>query len=743
MPEYPNVPAIAGQGDGSSLPERFPLVPQSPSSVEADRGGVPLSHYLWVLKRYAWRIAWFVFIVVTATVLATSRITPVYESTATIDIDRQAPSGVIGQDANRGGLNDADQFLATQVKLIQSDSVLRPVVRSLLMPSTAHSTAAAALPSSRSDEAPVTLPGLKVVRPPNTYLVLISYRSPRPDLAAAVANGVAQSYIEHVYNIRLRATAGLSAFMGKQLEELRAKMEQSSAALSQLEKNLSVINPEERTSILTARLIQLNTEYTAAQGERVRKQAAYDSVRGGSLEAAQASAQGDQLRRLSERLDEAIVKYAATSTHYGTNHPENRTAARGLAELQKQLEALKANIKERILLEYQQALNRETILQGAVGEAKAEYDRLNARSFQYRALKQEADSDRALYQELVRKIKEAGINSNFQNSSIRLADPARPGLDPVYPNMKLNAALAFFLSMCFAVAVAVVRDALDNTIRDPDQVKTGLQTDLLGALPMVSPWLRAGAQGEPRVRLASAASNSDGTAAVGGGTPGFRRRIRQAAAFDEAVRALRDSILLSDMDRRPRSLLVTSAVPREGKTTVAVRLAIAHSLQNRRTLVIDADLRRPSVHRHIELANDAGLSTVVNGQAGWKSLLQHPEEFPNLDVLVAGQPSRRAADRLGFALEELLAEAEGDYDLVIIDAPPLLAFAEPLQMAAIVDGVVVVALAGRTSRKAIAGALGSLRRVRGNIMGIALNAVGEEMSDRYYYNGYYGHSYSN
>ena len=198
------------------------------------------------------------------------------------------------------------------------------------------------LPTSRVQNAPVVLKNLKVTRPPNTYLLLISYRSPDPELAADVANGIADSYIQHTYDIRFRASAGLSAFMEKQMDELKAKMERSSAALAQFEKDLSVINPDEKTSILSARLLQLNTEFTNAQGDRVRKQAAFDSVKSGSLEAAQASTQGEQLRKLADRLDEAREKFAGVKTQYGANHPEYKKALSQVTELERQFASLKS-----------------------------------------------------------------------------------------------------------------------------------------------------------------------------------------------------------------------------------------------------------------------------------------------------------------------------------------------------------------------------------------------------------------
>ena len=443
------------------------------------------------------------------------------------------------------------------------------------------------------------------------------------------------------------------------------------------------------------------------------------------------SSQGEQLRRLADRLDESREKFAVVKTQYGVAHPEYKKAFSQLTELERQFETLKSSIALRASAEYREAVNREGILKTAVAETKAEFDHLNARSFEYKALKQEADGDKGLYEELMRKIKEAGINSSFQNSSIRLSDSARPAFKPVFPDLPLNAALAFLFSTLLSVGAAVMADVLDNTVRDPDQIQKGLKTEVLGSLPIVKHWRGTVTQA---ILPASTSPNAPRVKSA--------RRRGQASAFDEAVRTLRDSILLSDLGRRPHSILVTSATPREGKTTTSVHLAIAHSLQKRKTLLIDADLRRPGIHDTFGVPNERGLSTVVSGEAGWRDVLQKTEAYPDLDILTAGPASRRAADRLGTTLEKLLTEAEKDYDLVLVDSPPLLGFAEPLQMASVVDGVVVVTLAAQTSKAAVASVLGSLKRLKTNVIGVALNEVHEDMSDRYYYYGYYGKYYS-
>ena len=687
---------------------------------ESQESQTPLSHYLWIVRRRKWPLLIFVVFAVAATIIVSSRLTPYYESTATVDVDRMIPTAVIGQESSSRGssMNDSDFFLSTQVKLIQSDSVLRPVAQKLKLK----------LAKGRPD-APVTLPGLAVTRPTRTYLIQISYRSPDPQLAADVANAIAESYKTHSYEIRYQAARDLSAFMTKPLEDLQAKMERSSAALSVFQKELNVISPDQNTNILATRVQQLNTEYTNAQTELVKKEVAAKSAREGSIEALEVSAQGEQIRKLADKIAEADQKFTDVKSKYLPNHPEYKKAANAQAELQHQLDVMKANIRERVQVEYNEAANREQTLHKAVDAAKAELDGLNGKAYEYTNKKRDADEDRKLYDELNRKIQEAGINAGFQDSSIRLADPARPGLNPVFPRVRLNALIAFFASTLLGIAVVFLSDSMDHTLRDPEQISRQLQTEVLGSLPVVKAW---------RGHLPGKESGTE----VMKPKELFGLSKGLASSYEEAIRTLRDSILLPHAERRPRTLLMTSATPREGKSTTAVHLAVVHSQQKRKTLLIDADLRRPSIYQYLGVSNDKGLSNVVNGEMEWRDALQKTEALPWLTVLPAGPASRRAADGLGTTLKDLFASAMPEYDLIICDAPPLLGFAESLQIAKLVDGVVVVALAGQTERSAVASVLTNLKRLKANVIGLALNEVRADLSERYYYYGYYGKYYS-
>src|SRR5665213_3070174 len=259
---------------------------------EPEERALPLSHYTWILKWHRWRILSFVAICVAATWLVSRHLTPLYEATTTIDVDRQMPRGAMGDSMASPIVSpiDADQFLATQKDLFKSASVLRPVVDRFGL----REKPPAKISGVRTAElqnAPIVLPNLNVTRPPNTYLLEIRYRSSSRQLAADVTNAIADSYLEHLFRIRIDSSGKLGVYMTGQLTQLKAKMEESSQRLGRFERELNVINPDQKTRIQAANLLQLNTAYNSARDDRVRKEAAYNAIESGSLNAAWASTQ--------------------------------------------------------------------------------------------------------------------------------------------------------------------------------------------------------------------------------------------------------------------------------------------------------------------------------------------------------------------------------------------------------------------------------------------------------------------
>jgi capsular exopolysaccharide synthesis family protein len=713
-----------------------PIAPQP--EFEPEPPAVPLTHYLWILNRHRWKIIAFIAVCVLITAIVSARLQPIYESTATIDVDLRAPTGVVGQDSTNAYTNDRETFLSTQIALIQSDAVLRPVAEQFhLLDPAGNSSRLSAQQLQELAAAPVSLVPLEVARPTGTNLLLISYRSTDPRQAADISNAIAHSYLAHTYDLRIRSSASLSSFMEKQLDELKARMEKSNLALAQFEKDLDVVDPEDKSNILSARLLQLNTEYTNAQADRVNKEAAWESIKSGSVEAAQVSSQGGSLEKLSESLDQARQHFALVKATYGSNHPEYRKAASELAEVQTQFDETRTSIAEEVAVQYRQALSREQLLGKTVDAAKADWDRLNARSFEYRQLKQEADADKALYDELIKKIQEADINSGFQDNNIRIADAARPPLAPVYPKIRMNLLLAFLVSTLLAVGAAILLDSIDTTLRDPLEAGRFLGADVIGTMPID----RSAAQLPRPIEQGQAES------AIAKVVPSANRKgyYGTTSDFEEAVRTIRNTILLSDFEGRLRSIALTSAAPSEGKSTIAAHLAIANADRGKRTLLVDCDLRRPSLHSKFGIMPREGLSNVLTGEMSWRDVILPIEGKPNLTLLPAGPGSHRAADLIGPRLSPLLDEFARDYDLVIMDSPPLLGFAECLQIATAADGVLIVSLAGETKRKAVAAVVSVLKRLRVNIIGVILNQVSKNTSSDsysqygYYHYGHYGY----
>jgi capsular exopolysaccharide synthesis family protein len=730
--------------------------------MEAAQPAVSPSHYLLVIWRQRWKILAFVATCLLATYLVSARLTPIYEATAKIDVDRHSNTNVVGSESSQiSSADDVESFLATQREIILSDAVVRPVAEHYnLLQLENQLDRLGGENIRRKLGAPITLKYLDVTRPLNTYLLDINYRSDNPKLAADVANAVANSFLTHIAELKMKSSGVLSVYVEKQLEELRAKMEKSSEALAVFEKEMNVINPEEKTSLITDRIKSLNQEYTLAQADRVKKEAALNALQNGGVAAQMNSPQAEELNRLQDRLNQANRNLADKASIYGANNKEYQKAANDVNELQREFDEARKNVNARVESDYAQAVNREQTLAKEVSSEKAEYDKLNSHSFQYQQLKSSADNDKSVYNEMEKRVEETGINSNFQNNQIRIADFARPPDQPVFPRIRLNLLLAFIGSLVLAICTAILADVMDNTIRDPEQVARALDTSVLGTLPTVKEMRRLIHPGAGPNSLEAPSEPIEEELILGRGIVRYKReeaenrkkKLRGASpnagyegisSYEEAIRTLRHSILLPDLDRSVKSLLITSATPGEGKSTAIIHLAIAHAEQGKKTLIIDADLRRPSIHKKLNLNGSLGLSNVLLGEFRWKETIVKNEQWPDLDVVPSGTASRRASDLVGSMMMDILDEASKEYDLILVDAPPLLGFAEAMQVAKSVDGVVVMARAGQTSRRAVATVLATLKRLRANIIGLVLNEVDKGSTNDYYYYSDYRKYYSN
>lgn len=731
----------------SRYPGRLPAAAEHPEEAnyypigaQVEETPVPLNHYFWVLKRHKWRLLGFVFLAVSASLVYSLQQTPVYESTAILEIDNQAHLFEIGEGGVRVENRNWDMVVETQIQMMESTEIARQVIRELQLDrhpdfnralrkrrEEPPGTVALAPPAQETDDqAPAALPGLRVRRRPETYLLEVSYRSSSPDLAAAIANAAARAFVEQGFLSQYQNTAELSKWLNRQLEGIKAKLERSQQDLRNYERAHNVVNPEDRSNILNQQLQTLQDAMTRAQTERLRKQSEFQAAGTGDLDALAISDQGEPLTRLAERVETMELQLSESATQLGPNHPNYKRMEAQLNRAKQSLEAVKKKVLGRLEADYKQAQSRENALSLAVSSAKAEMDRLSVYGAEYSILKRDVESQTKLYEELLKKVNEASINASIKTTNLRLVGLAsRPG-GPIYPVIHLNVLMALVLSTALGVALALAADYLDRTLRSSEQVEQWLHMPVLATVP------RLQGKRAPAVLLGSPGPAADDSRAV----------TRSNATFMEALSMLRTSVLLSSGSSGLHLVLVASAAPAEGKSTVASGLALALAQQTEngdRVLLVDSDLRRPNLHNIFGLSNRVGLSTVLEGQNTLAECLQPSKVSPGLVVLPAGPSPRYSSELLTMHMAKFLEEIRQEFRYVVIDSAPLLVCTDTTILSTMADGVLMVTRAGETPRDAVAAALRQLRRVRANVLGMVLNQVRLPDLQGYghYYNSYY------
>jgi capsular exopolysaccharide synthesis family protein len=673
--------------------------------AEAQR---PLTYYVRAVRRRWVMIALLSVLLTALVVLVCAMLPPVSVGSATIAIDRQAAPETIGE--NRLLSTGDDQFMATQQNLLLADTILRPITERYNLLEREHQLRRywfwrySPQREKSIRNAPIILKHLKVERRPNTYLLTITYRDRDPQVAANAANAIADSYLRNIFETRIKEAGRLTSSMERQLIDLKEKMESTHRSLMLYQRELGTADPEQKTSVLVARLQALNTENSVAQADRISKEAVFHEAKDGSLPEVEVSSQSGDLTRDVEKLKVARANLALVSATYGDQHPEYRKAAAQVEEARAALDESRRNVSTRIGVDYRQALIRERMLSAAVTETKQQVDTLTAQSFDYLQLKHEAGAAERIYEDLFAKIKQSGINSELQNNIIRLADSARPASRPVFPNWPFIVALslAFFMLSCAAYVISA--ELTDVTAREAEAVEEALDIPVVCSLPQVTDMQLRLALGPDGLRIA-----------------GSRWRGLQGGFFDEGVRHLRGYLMLSLQPNEPRSVLFTSALPGEGKSTLALSLAMVNAEQGKRTLLIDADLRQPTIEKLVRMEPDAGLAEVLAHRSHWSTATRQVPGRPNLSILGTGLPLPLALALIGPQMREILTQAAKEFDLVVLDSPPLLGCAETLELAAAAEVTVLAVRSGQTPMKALRGAVEILRRVNAPIAGIVLN----------------------
>jgi capsular exopolysaccharide synthesis family protein len=704
-----------------------------------------LYDYLLILRKHQWLILSFLLAVVTIVSIATFRMKPIYSATAKLEIDRESTNILPFQGTDPYDYAmDLDNYIETQSRILTSETMALQTIRNMDLSSNPEfsggaDSAAIATGTLKNQKLPpeigAFLGSLSVKRIPNTRLMEVTFESTSPQLAAQILNAHLENYIEQNYKSRYEATTDASKWLQSELDGLSIKVRRSEDARIEYERTNQIWTLDDKNNVTTQRLGDLNKDLTEAQSESLKRQSLYEFAKSGDVEAVPQLRDNSVLQEMEKKRADLSVEYTDAVNQYGPNFPKVLRLQAQMKDLDQQMARERKGIVAQLESDYREAKQHEELLSRALDEQKAEVNVMSGKMIEYNVLKREAEANKALYDSLETKLKEAQISSGLKSSNIRIVDPAMVPSTPSRPAKTRNIALAFLVGLVGGIGLALLREYLDNTVKTPDDVETLARLPSLAVVPAFTD----GVVSSKRSRMSKAAT-----------TDGHEKRIELVAQhlpksqMSEAFRALRTALLLSRADHPPQVILVTSALPREGKTTAAANLAVTLAQLGDKTVLVDADLRKPGVGRLLNLGTGkyAGLSSYLAGVSSLDLVTVPHPEIPNLAAIPTGPLPPNPADLLSsHKLAEAIVELRRKYKFVVIDSPPVMAATDAVIISVQADGVLLVVRSGETPKEAFTRTRDLLVSVKAHLLGVVLNAVDSSAPDYYYSYRYYPYSY--
>lgn len=740
---------FTGHQNGSNGAVDLVPIPTTVPAWELSPREPHLYDYLLILRKHQWLILSFMLSVVTIVSIATFRMRPVYVATARIEIDRENSNILPFQGTDTYDLMaDSDAYIETQAKILTSETLAlqtirnsglssRPEYSSPNGPSEALATGSLAN-QRRPPELGAFLGSLSVKRVPNSRLMDVSFESIDPQLAARIVNAHLETYVQRNFQSQYDSTTRATTWLRDQLDELKIRVQKSEDARISYERQNQIWTLDDKQNMTTQRFADANRQLTDAQAERVKKQAIFEFAKSGNLDAVPQIQSNPALAEFQRKRSETMSDYRDALAQFGPNFPKVQRLQAQVKDLDANIQKEKQNIVDSLESEYREAVAREMMLGKALDQQKQEVNEMAGKMVEYNILKREAEANKTLYDGLLTKLREAGVSAGLRSSNIRIVDPAMVPSTPARPAKTRNVILSFIVGLVGGIGLALLREYLDNTVKTPDDIETLARLPSLAVVPQFGASNGNGHGGKRPKLLSGLTSN------------GHDKRMELVAEHlpksqvSEAFRALRTSLLLSRADHPPQVILVTSALPREGKTTAAANLAVTLAQLGDKTVVVDADLRKPGIGRLLNMSggNYAGLSSYLAGASSLDLVTVPHPTIPNLMAIPTGPLPPNPADLLSsHKLAEAIAELRKRFKFIVIDSPPVMAATDAVILSVQTDGVLLVVRSGETPKEAFTRTRDLLISVKCNILGVVLNAVDASAPDYYYSYRYYPYSY--
>jgi len=705
-----------------------------------------LLDYFIILRKHQWLILTFLLTVVTVVTIASFKMKPEYDAAARVEVDKESQNMLPFQEVNSyDEFMDMENYIETQTKILMSETLAFQTIKSLdLGHYPEFGGTANALSWSRSGSAPARpailgafLGRLSVKRVPNSRLIEVQFEAQDPQLAALVVNTHLQNFIEQNFRSKYDATTQASTWLSAELEELRIKVEKSEDARIAYERQNQIWEMDDKHDVTSQKLADMSKAVTEAQTLLTEKEALYRMAISGNVDALPATVQNPVIQDLLKRKTELDEGYADALNQYGPNFPKVQRLAAQKKEVDEDLEKARKTIIEGVEQEFNTMRQRVQLLQEAVDKQKAEANDLAEKLVQYHILQHDADANKQLYDGLLQKLKEAGITAGLRSSNIRVVDPALAPASPSRPQKARNILLAVLVGLVGGIGLALFREYLDNTVKSPDDIESLTGLPSLAVVPSLP-----GLNGH-RGRLARLARETTPNVTSGPRVE-LLAYVQPKSQISEAFRALRTSLLLSQADHPPQVILVTSALPREGKTTAAVNLAVTLAQLGDRTLLLDSDLRKPGIRRalNMTIGKEAGLSSYLAGVSTLDEVVIPHPTITNLEALTTGPVPPSPADLLSsHRMREAIVELRRRFKFIVIDSPPIMAATDAVIISSLTDGVLLVVRSGETPKEAFTRTRDLLAGVKSRLLGVVLNAVDSSAPDYYYSYRYYPYAY--